>query len=63
MKALAVKAEDSIYVGDTPEDIEMAARAGVRSIAIVGSFPSSKRLKDAKPGVLVRSISELSRIL
>jgi len=63
MKSLAVKAEDSVYIGDTPEDIEMAARAGVRSIGIAGPFPSSARLKDAKPGILVRSISELFRIL
>lgn len=56
---LNVRAADCVYVGDTPEDIEMARRAGVRSIGILGSFPSSARLKAAQPDLLLRSIAEL----
>jgi HAD superfamily hydrolase (TIGR01509 family) len=48
-----------VYVGDSPEDLEMARRAGVRSIAVLGPFPTEARLRAAKPDLLLSSISEL----
>ena len=50
---------DCLYVGDAPEDIEMARRAGVRAIAVLGPFPTEKRLRAAKPQFLLESIEEL----
>jgi len=50
-------------VGDTAEDIEMARRAGVRAIGVLGPFPTAARLRAAKPEVLLNSIQELPRCL
>lgn len=63
MRCMRIKAADCVYVGDTPEDIEMARRAGVRSIGIPGSFPSSTKLKAARPDLLLDSIEELPGLL
>lgn len=63
MRCMRMSAADCVYVGDTPEDIEMARRAGVRSIGIVGPFPSSSRLKAARPGILLESIRDLPKVL
>lgn len=63
MKCMRVKAGDCVYVGDTPEDIEMAHRAGVRSIGVIGPFPSSARLRSEHPCVLIPSIANLTEIL
>jgi HAD superfamily hydrolase (TIGR01549 family) len=48
-----------VYVGDAPEDLEMARRAGVRAIAVLGPFPTEKRLRAARPDILLESIREL----
>jgi HAD superfamily hydrolase (TIGR01509 family) len=48
-----------VYVGDSPEDLEMARRAGVRAIAVLGPFPTEVRLRAAKPDILLASIAEL----
>jgi HAD superfamily hydrolase (TIGR01549 family) len=63
MRCMRVQAADCVYVGDTPEDIEMAHRAGVRSIGVIGPFPSSARLKAARPCVLIQSIASLAEVL
>jgi HAD superfamily hydrolase (TIGR01509 family) len=52
-----------VYVGDSPEDLEMARRAGVRAIAVLGPFPTEKRLRAAKPELLLESIEELPEAL
>jgi HAD superfamily hydrolase (TIGR01509 family) len=48
-----------VYVGDAPQDIEMARRAGVRAIGVLGPFPTEKRLRAARPEYLLGSIEEL----
>src|SRR4029077_15775702 len=48
-----------VYVGDSPEDLEMARRAGVRAIAVLGPFPTEARLRAADPDLLLNSIQEL----
>ena len=63
MQCLGVMPADCVYVGDTPEDIEMARRARVRSIGVIGPFPSSTRLVAAHPDALIHSITELAEIL
>ena len=60
---LRVSRDDSVYVGDTPEDMEMAARAGVRAIGVRGPFPSARRLRAANPDALLNSIRELPALL
>ena len=54
---------DSVYVGDAPEDIEMARRAGVRAIGVLGPFPTARRIRAARPEIVLGSIRELPRYL
>ncbi len=52
-----------VYVGDASQDVEMARRAGVRSIGVLGPFPTEKRLRAARPEFLIGSLEELSDVL
>jgi HAD superfamily hydrolase (TIGR01549 family) len=47
------------YVGDAPEDIEMGRSAGVMTVGVRSSYPSSSRLDATKPDILIESISHL----
>jgi len=58
MKEMKVTAEESVYIGDSPEDIEMAKRGGVRSIAIPGGFPNRAALLRSGADHLVASLTE-----
>ncbi|MGB2622224.1 MAG: HAD family hydrolase [Candidatus Acidiferrum sp.] len=59
LKKLCLEPSACVYVGDSPEDLEMAKSAGVRAIAVLGPFPTEKRLRAARPEVLLASIREL----
>ena len=48
-----------VYVGDAPQDVEMARRAGVRAIGVLGPFPTEQRLRAARPEFVLESIEEL----
>jgi phosphoglycolate phosphatase-like HAD superfamily hydrolase len=48
-----------VYVGDAPEDILMARRAGIRAIGVLGPFPTADAIRALKPEALLRSIREL----
>jgi len=63
MKRMRAAPEETVYVGDSAEDIEMARRAGVRPIGVLGPFPTAKRIRAAEPDLLLRSIIELPRYL
>lgn len=51
--------EDCVYVGDSPQDIEMARHGGVRSIGIPGPFPTERGLRAAQPDLLLNSLKDL----
>jgi phosphoglycolate phosphatase len=59
LESLGVEPGHAAYVGDSPEDIEMARAAGVRSVAIPGAYPNREALLAAKPDVILRSLVEL----
>jgi len=63
LQKMKLNAEQCVYVGDTPEDLEMARAAGVRAIAVLGPFPTEKRLRAAKPEFLLKSLQELPVLL
>jgi len=63
LQQMCLKPSACVYVGDSPEDLEMARRAGVRAIAVLGPFPTEKRLRAARPEVLLDSISELPKAI
>jgi HAD superfamily hydrolase (TIGR01549 family) len=59
IERLCADAEECVYVGDTAEDIEMARRAGVRPIGVLGPFPTAERIRAARPDAILRSIRDL----
>ena len=52
--------EQSCYVGDSPEDIEMGKRAQLLTVGLCSSYPTSWRLRDADPDIYLESFSELT---
>jgi len=64
LRRMRLDPQDTVYVGDAPEDLQMARSAGVRAaIAVLGPFPTEKRLRAAKPDALLESIEELPHAL
>jgi HAD superfamily hydrolase (TIGR01549 family) len=63
LQQLCLEPSTCVYVGDSPEDLQMAKRAGVRAIAVLGPFPTEKRLRAANPDFLLESIRELPEAL
>lgn len=51
--------EQSCYVGDSPEDIEMGRRAQLLTVGVRSTYPTSWRLRDASPDIYLESFSEL----
>jgi HAD superfamily hydrolase (TIGR01662 family) len=52
--------EESCYIGDAPEDIEMGKRAGLLTVGVRSDYPTNWKLKSAGPDIYVESLSELS---
>lgn len=63
LREMKAEARQCVYVGDTPEDVEMARAAGVQEIAVLGPFPTEKRLRAARPEILLHGLHELPGIL
>ena len=63
LRQMELEARRCVYVGDTPQDVEMARHAGVLSVGVLGSFPTRKRLRAARPEFLIRSLEELPEVL
>jgi len=63
LKCIGLKPAHCVYVGDSPEDVQMAKRAHVRVIGILGPFPTEARLRAANPDLLLNSIADLPAAL
>lgn len=63
LREMKAEARNCVYVGDTPEDVEMARAAGVRAIAVLGPFPTEKRLRAVRPEILLNGLQELPGVL
>lgn len=63
LEKMRLAPSDCVYVGDAPQDIEMARRAGVFAIGVLGPFPTGKRLRAARPDVLLDSLEALPEAL
>jgi HAD superfamily hydrolase (TIGR01509 family) len=63
LQQIKLEANECIYVGDTPEDLQMARAVGMRAIAVLGPFPTEKRLRAAKPEFLLKNLQELPSLL
>ena len=53
--------DESAYVGDAPEDIEMGRRGNVLTVGVRSNYPSSARLLAAEPDIFLETIDDLSR--
>jgi HAD superfamily hydrolase (TIGR01509 family) len=47
----------AVYVGDSPEDVEMARSAGAWSIGVPGGFPNAAALERSRPDLLATSLA------
>lgn len=56
---LGTAPESCVYVGDSPEDIEMGKSAGVYTVGIPSGYPTSLRLGSARPDLCLESIGDL----
>ena len=63
LRKMKLEPGECIYVGDTPEDLEMAKAANVRAIAVLGPFPTARRLRAARPEFLLKGLGELPALL
>jgi phosphoglycolate phosphatase-like HAD superfamily hydrolase len=58
LERLAVSAARAAYVGDSPEDVEMARAAGVYAVGIPGGFPNRDALSASAPDLLAADLEE-----
>lgn len=63
LREMCLEPGECVYVGDSPDDLEMARRAGVRPIGVIGPFPTEAGLRAAKPELLLNTIAELPQAL
>lgn len=63
LRQLNLRPSACVYVGDSAEDLHMARSAGVLAIAVLGPFPTEKKLRAASPDYLLESIRELPAAL
>jgi len=63
LERLGLSQKVCVYVGDAPEDIEMAHRAGMRAIGVLGGSPVPDRLRGASPDAMIETIRELPALL
>jgi phosphoglycolate phosphatase len=63
LERLGLSPKVCVYVGDAPEDIEMAHRAGMRGIGVLGGSPVPERLRSASPDAMIETIRELPALL
>jgi HAD superfamily hydrolase (TIGR01549 family) len=58
LERMDVPAEVCAYVGDSPEDVEMARAAGVFTVGIPGGFPNREGLARSRPDVMAASLAD-----
>lgn len=63
LKKMELDARCCAYVGDAPQDVEMARSAGVLAIGVLGPYPTENRLRAARPEFLLGSLEELPDVL
>ena len=63
LERLRVRADDAVYVGDSPEDVAMARAAGVFSIAVPGGYPNREALLAARPDHFAESLLEVGELI
>jgi len=60
MRSLGCAPEESCYVGDSPEDIEMGKRARMLTVGVRSAYPTSWKLESYSPDIFINSLTALS---
>jgi HAD superfamily hydrolase (TIGR01549 family) len=60
---LGFEPRSCVYVGDAPEDVKMARRAGVAVVGLLQHSPAPERLRESRPNALIKTISALPELL
>jgi len=63
LERLRALPQTCVYIGDAPEDVEMAHRAGMRAVGVLGGSPVPERLRAASPDAMIETISDLPALL
>jgi HAD superfamily hydrolase (TIGR01509 family) len=64
LERMRLDPSEAVYVGDSPEDVQMAQAARVRTVGIPGGFPNREALAASRPDVLAATLaSGLDRVL
>ncbi len=63
LSRLHVSPEVCVYIGDAPEDMEMARRAGMRAVGVLGGSPIPERLRQSPADAMIETIRELPALL
>ena len=63
LEKMRVPAAEAVYIGDSPEDVEMSRAAGVYVIGVPGPFPNREELKASRPDLLVDGLGGAVRAL
>jgi HAD superfamily hydrolase (TIGR01549 family) len=63
LERMAVAAGRAAYVGDSPEDVEMARAAGVRAVGVPGGFPNREALAASRPDLLAPDVLAAVNVL
>lgn len=62
IRRLGLEPSACIYVGDAPEDVQMARRAGVAVVGVLQHSPVPERLRASRPNALIKTISSLPQL-
>lgn len=63
MEKLSVTAQETVYLGDSPEDVFTAKRAGVDFIGVAWGYRSLAQLQEAGAVRWIRHPEELAKLL
>jgi len=63
MRRLGVTPDETLMVGDTTHDLELAARAGANAVAVAYGAHAADEFADFAPLATVHSLPELARWL
>jgi phosphoglycolate phosphatase len=62
IRQLGFEPSACIYVGDAPEDVQMARRAGVAVVGVLEHSPVPERLRASRPNALIKTINSLPQL-
>lgn len=63
LQTLKVQPEETLYVGDTVNDIKMAKNAHIQSVAVRTGAQDNEQLQQAKPDYLLKSFKEIIKLI